>query len=202
MLSKFRNNKKGFTLIELMIVVAILAILSVVAVPAFIKYMRKAKTAEAVDMLDKIYKGAVDYFTTPRVLPNSAGQTFADCEFPTSHTAVYPFYAGGCCAMAATGSTKDNRCAANPSAWDGATWSALKFEISDAHYFRYMFDATGVNGTAQFTAHAQADLDCDSDLSTFQRYGKGQNVTIGANVLGGECRVNQGAALYTYNETE
>ncbi|MFT7625498.1 MAG: type IV pilus assembly protein PilA, partial [Myxococcota bacterium] len=41
MISRLRNtNKKGFTLIELMIVVAILAILAVVAVPAFIKYMR------------------------------------------------------------------------------------------------------------------------------------------------------------------
>jgi len=43
MLSRLRNNDaKGFTLIELMIVVAILAILAVVAVPAFVKYMRRA----------------------------------------------------------------------------------------------------------------------------------------------------------------
>ena len=41
------KNAKGFTLIELMIVVAILGILAVVAVPALQKYMRRAKTAEA-----------------------------------------------------------------------------------------------------------------------------------------------------------
>ncbi|MFH1530890.1 MAG: prepilin-type N-terminal cleavage/methylation domain-containing protein [Pseudomonadota bacterium] len=199
MLSKFRNNKKGFTLIELMIVVAILAILSVVAVPAFIKYMRKAKTAEAVDMLDKIYKGAVDYFTTPRVLPDSAGQTFAACQFPTSHTAVYPLGAS-CCDLSGAG---DTRCPANPGAWDDATWSALKFELTDAHYFQYKFNATGVDSAAQFTAHAQADLDCDANFSTFQRYGKGETVDMGAGTtIGGECRVSQGAALYTYNETE
>ncbi|MBM4370073.1 MAG: prepilin-type N-terminal cleavage/methylation domain-containing protein [Deltaproteobacteria bacterium] len=200
MLSKFRSNRKGFTLIELMIVVAILAILSVVAVPAFIKYMRKAKTAEAVDMLDKIYKGAVDYFTTPRVLADSAGQTFAPCEFPTSHVAVYP-YGGSCCELAVA-TTGDNRCPADPAAWDGATWSALKFEMTDAHYFQYLFDATGTDGDAQFTAHAQADLDCDTNFSTFQRYGKGEAVEHLTNKLGGECRVSQGAALYTFNEVE
>ena len=202
MLSKFRNNKKGFTLIELMIVVAILAILSVVAVPAFIKYMRKAKTAEAVDMLDKIYKGAVDYFTTPRVEPDSAGQTFAPCQFPNTHTAAYPL-GDSCCALGAAGGGNDSRCPANPGNWDDSVWSALKFEMTDAHYFQYKFHANGTNSTAQFTAHAQADLDCDGNLSTFQRYGKGETVTMGGGTaIGGECRVSQGAALYTYNETE
>ena len=199
MLKKFRSNKKGFTLIELMIVVAILAILSVVAVPAFIKYMRKAKTAEAVDMLDKIYKGAVDYFMTPRVEPDSAGQTFAPCQFPESHTAVYPL-GDSCCALGAT--VGDSRCPADPGAWDDPSWSSLKFEITDAHYFQYKFDAVGTNNTAQFTAHAQADLDCDTNFSTFQRYGKGSSVSAGGGVIGGECRVSQGAALYTYNEVE
>jgi len=199
MLKKFRSNKKGFTLIELMIVVAILAILSVVAVPAFIKYMRKAKTAEAVDMLDKIYKGAVDYFMTPRVEPDSAGQTFAPCQFPKSHSAVYPLIAGGSCCAAGNA---DSRCPPDPAAWDDATWSALKFEITDAHYFQYKFSAVGTDATAQFTAHAQADLDCDTNFSTFQRYGKGSSVSAGGTVIGGECRVSQGAALYTYNEVE
>ena len=189
----------GFTLIELMIVVAILAILSVVAVPAFIKYMRKAKTAEAVDMLDKIYKGAVDYFTTPRVLPNSAGQTFAECQFPASHTQVWPVAQDECC----RGGAADLRCTVNPADWDDATWSALKFEMLDEHYFRYKFDAIGVGTAAQFTAHAQGDLDCDTTTSTFQRYGKGDIVKMGTGgTIGGECRVSQGAALYTYNEVE
>ena len=41
------NNKKGFTLIELMIVVAIIGILSAVAIPNFLNFRYKAKTSEA-----------------------------------------------------------------------------------------------------------------------------------------------------------
>ena len=78
---KIRTTRKGFTLIELMIVVAILAILAVVAVPAFIKYMRRAKTTEAIDEIDKIYKGAAVYYTTPKI--NQAGAKLP-CQFPVS----------------------------------------------------------------------------------------------------------------------
>ena len=199
MLNRLRNNKKGFTLIELMIVVAILAILSVVAVPAFLKYMRKAKTSEAVDMLDKIYKGAVDYFTTPHVAADSAGQSFLPCQFPTD-AALTPS-AADCCALGST--TGDQRCPSNPTAWAAKEWTQLKFEMSDAHYFRYSTDMAGTGSAAKFTAHAQADLDCDGETSTFQRYSKGDTVKIGTTQeLGGECRVSTGAALYTYNEVE
>lgn len=47
--------KKGFTIIELMIVVAIIAFLSMVAVPTFTKFLAKAKRAEAYMNLSSIY---------------------------------------------------------------------------------------------------------------------------------------------------
>lgn len=52
-----KNLKKedGFTLVELMVVVAIIGVLSAVAIPNFKKYQAKAKTSEAKLQLSSIY---------------------------------------------------------------------------------------------------------------------------------------------------
>ena len=46
-----KNLKKGFTLIELMIVVAIIAILAVVAAPKFGQQLKKAKDSKAISLV-------------------------------------------------------------------------------------------------------------------------------------------------------
>lgn len=55
-------NKKGFTLIELMIVVAIIGILAAIAIPNFLKYQAKSKQAEAKTNLKGIFTSETAYF--------------------------------------------------------------------------------------------------------------------------------------------
>ena len=63
MLSKVRNrNKKGFTLIELMIVVAIIGILAAIAIPNFLKFQAKSKQSEAKTNLKAIYTAQTGYY--------------------------------------------------------------------------------------------------------------------------------------------
>ncbi|MCB9726938.1 MAG: prepilin-type N-terminal cleavage/methylation domain-containing protein [Deltaproteobacteria bacterium] len=190
-----RNSNKGFTLIELMIVVAILAILAVVAVPAFIKYMRRAKTTEAIDEIDKIYKGAALYYTTPHV--TQAGAKI-ECQFPQNQ-GVTPLD-GSCCStvVASPADTNgDDRCDSDPDIWSTDTWSALNFQINDEHYFVYAFDASGTLADAGFTATANGDLDCDAIQSTFQRTAFGDPQATKA-----ECSLRGSAAFYVEKETE
>lgn len=191
-MNKFRKlNVKGFTLVELMVVVAILGILAVIAVPAFIKYMRRAKTTEAIDELDKIYKGAAYYYTAPHI---AATGSKIYCQFPTDQ-GVTP---GSTCCDTALDTNADNRCDSNSDAWNTKTWAALSFQVSDEVYFIYSFDSNGSTlDQAKATANAHADLDCDTTMSTFQRLIFGDPKAIYA-----ECSQVGSSAFFVDNETE
>lgn len=64
----FKKNKmkKGFTLIEMMIVVAIIAVLAGVAIPQYNKYVRKSETTEALRFMKQIVDAEILYFSTQK----------------------------------------------------------------------------------------------------------------------------------------
>ncbi len=59
---QFTRSQRGFSLTELMIVVAIIGILAVIAIPNFMRYQAKAKQTEAKNNLVAIHTGEIAYF--------------------------------------------------------------------------------------------------------------------------------------------
>jgi type IV pilus assembly protein PilA len=64
MLIKFHRSQKGFTLIELMIVVAIIGILAAIAIPQFTSYRRKAQDTAAKSALKYLSTSMENYYAS------------------------------------------------------------------------------------------------------------------------------------------
>ena len=103
MLSKFHRNQKGFTLIELMIVVVIIGILAALAIPRFMKATTKSKQSEAKQVLKQIYtmqrtyRQANDIYWTPTAGNASAAapNAFAELGVEIMTTARYTYSIAG-----------------------------------------------------------------------------------------------------------
>src|SRR5215475_3375390 len=86
MIRKSLKRQRGFTLIELMIVVAIIGILAVLAIYGVSRYLKSAKTAEATNNIGALQKNATEALTREKmsgayVAPGtSTGLSYGFCE--------------------------------------------------------------------------------------------------------------------------
>ncbi|MGE0546706.1 MAG: prepilin-type N-terminal cleavage/methylation domain-containing protein [Kofleriaceae bacterium] len=138
-------KQRGFSLIELMIVVAIIGILAAIAAPNFMDYMRKTKKAEVLLQLNKLAKNAkVEYSS--------------DSRFPQGTAAVLPGADGANCASGMKGLFPVVTWTSDP------VWQALNFQIDEPVRFSYHYTSASPS-VAQ--GLAVGDLDCDTVKVTY-----------------------------------
>ena len=80
-----RRNQKGFTLMELMVVIIIVAILAAVAVPLYINYVRDAQRTEARGAIGAVITAEQTYFQQTGVYLN-----YSNAQFTTPPTPPAP----------------------------------------------------------------------------------------------------------------
>jgi type IV pilus assembly protein PilA len=183
-------KKRGFTLVELMIVVAIIGILAVLAIYGVRKYVANSKTAEARNSLGQIGKDS----TTAFERESMAGTVLA-AGVSTAVTRAECVKAGAPVPSAITG-VQGKKYQSSQTA--GADWSVdeatnagfacLKFSMTAPQYYMYNYSSDAVAGTnpgTVFTATANGDLNGDTVQSTFTLVGSviTQNLFIAPNLV-------------------
>ena len=130
------QNRKGFTLIELMIVVAIICILAAVAIPGFMTYIKNSKTSEAKTNLDAIKKGALAYYEAEHYGPG--GMTAYSKQYPYSNSALIKV------GIEPTEKTVGQKQSPLATTSNFGSMADLSFKLTAPFYYSYAYKADGV----------------------------------------------------------
>lgn len=88
-------KQKGFTLIELMIVVAIIGILAAIAIPAYQDYTIRARVTEGLSLASSAKLAVSETAITNNALPANQGATGYTSPLPTPNVASVAIGAAG-----------------------------------------------------------------------------------------------------------